>query len=240
MAIKRTPFRQPTHFGPKIGNQNMFAHRDGLINDPDRAGRLERSLPWVAPQSKLFVQSLIDYHAGLGGWTPKQSLYVDRMLEAARDNYRADRSKNGSASRKSAEPNGLPKVANEAMTALNRMFDAAKAAGLKRRRITLAAINVVPSREGTGYALFDNGVTGSEAFLGTILANGNVDLRRNQAFRAQRIADDISRAALAPGEVGREIGSCIFCARALTDGRSLAKGYGPICAAKWSLPWGDK
>lgn len=243
--MKRTPLRNRIHLGPKIGNQNMNAHLNGLINDPDRAGRLDKAMPWVAPQSKLFVQSLIDYHQSMGGWTPKQSIYVDRMLDAARDNYRRDKANNGRASTVSKdplhrEPPAEPMVSNEAMTALNRMFDAAREAGLKRRRITLAAINIVPAREGTGYAMFDNGVTGSEAFLGSIRANGTLSLKRNHEFRAQKIADAISAAGENPGKVGREIGACIFCARELTDERSLVKGYGPICAVKWNLPWGDK
>lgn len=37
---------------------------------------------------------------------------------------------------------------------------------------------------------------------------------------------------------GRQTGHCCFCARELTDKRSIEVGYGPICADKWSLPWG--
>ncbi len=41
------------------------------------------------------------------------------------------------------------------------------------------------------------------------------------------------------GEYGRVTGNCCFCARTLTDERSVEVGYGPICSAKWGLPWGD-
>lgn len=38
---------------------------------------------------------------------------------------------------------------------------------------------------------------------------------------------------------GRRTGHCCFCKRELTDGRSVAVGYGPICAGHYDLPWGD-
>jgi hypothetical protein len=37
-------------------------------------------------------------------------------------------------------------------------------------------------------------------------------------------------------EYGRRTGACCFCARRLTDGVSVAMGYGPVCAEKWGLP----
>jgi hypothetical protein len=39
---------------------------------------------------------------------------------------------------------------------------------------------------------------------------------------------------------GKATGRCCFCARELTDERSVLMGYGPVCAEKWSLPWGDR
>ncbi len=40
------------------------------------------------------------------------------------------------------------------------------------------------------------------------------------------------------GEYGRQNGNCCFCARDLTDDRSLTVGYGPVCADHYGLPWG--
>lgn len=37
---------------------------------------------------------------------------------------------------------------------------------------------------------------------------------------------------------GRQSGACCFCGRPLDDGRSVAVGYGPVCADKFGLPWG--
>jgi hypothetical protein len=40
-------------------------------------------------------------------------------------------------------------------------------------------------------------------------------------------------------EHGHRTGACCFCSRPLTDARSVAVGYGPICADHYSLPWGE-
>jgi hypothetical protein len=37
---------------------------------------------------------------------------------------------------------------------------------------------------------------------------------------------------------GKEHGQCCFCGWSLTDERSVCKGYGPICAGHYGLPWG--
>ena len=42
------------------------------------------------------------------------------------------------------------------------------------------------------------------------------------------------------GDFGRLYGVCIYCSRTLTDDRSKGAGYGPVCAAKHNLPWGDE
>lgn len=39
---------------------------------------------------------------------------------------------------------------------------------------------------------------------------------------------------------GHRHGSCCFCNRKLTKGESVAVGYGPICADKFGLPWGEE
>lgn len=38
--------------------------------------------------------------------------------------------------------------------------------------------------------------------------------------------------------IGKKFGHCCFCSRQLDTKESLAVGYGPVCADKYSLPWG--
>ncbi len=44
--------------------------------------------------------------------------------------------------------------------------------------------------------------------------------------------------AKAAHEHGTLTGRCCFCNKALEDEKSTAKGYGPVCAKNYSLPWG--
>ena len=39
--------------------------------------------------------------------------------------------------------------------------------------------------------------------------------------------------------LGRRYGVCCFCGRELSTKESVAVGYGPICADRYGLPWGD-
>jgi hypothetical protein len=39
---------------------------------------------------------------------------------------------------------------------------------------------------------------------------------------------------------GKLGGVCIYCMSALTDPKSLAMGYGPVCAKRWGLKWGGE
>lgn len=41
-------------------------------------------------------------------------------------------------------------------------------------------------------------------------------------------------------ECGKDMARCCYCSKPLEDARSKKVGYGPICAARWALPWGDE
>lgn len=48
-----------------------------------------------------------------------------------------------------------------------------------------------------------------------------------------------SNPAETAAEYGKLTGNCCFCDLRLTDARSTAVGYGPICADHFGLPWGN-
>lgn len=41
-------------------------------------------------------------------------------------------------------------------------------------------------------------------------------------------------------DYGKLTGNCAFCKSTLSYEKSTDVGYGPVCAKKWSLPWGSK
>jgi len=45
------------------------------------------------------------------------------------------------------------------------------------------------------------------------------------------------KAAKVAADYGRWTNKCCFCSQGLKDGRSVALGYGPVCAKRWDLPW---
>src|SRR5215469_9949471 len=96
-----------------------------------------------------------------------------------------------------------------------------------------------------------NGEEGRE-WYGRVLRNGTYEAARAANGRTDKItqalrelASDPARAAYRYSKatarpVGDQlIGNCCFCGQTLTDNRSLAVGYGPICADHFGLPWGD-
>lgn len=73
------------------------------------------------------------------------------------------------------------------------------------------------------------------------IGNANPTFALNQGRPTERdairamAADPIAATAAE----GRVTGSCCFCRRTLTDARSTAVGYGPVCADHFNLPWGE-
>ena len=88
----------------------------------------------------------------------------------------------------------------------------------------------------------EKGRFGEATWFGRIKLDGTFEAARDGAPDA--LIDYLTEFAEHPAQMaaahGHATGSCCFCQRELTDARSVAVGYGPICAAKWSLPWGEQ
>lgn len=78
-------------------------------------------------------------------------------------------------------------------------------------------------------------------YFGKIDLDGNLLPSRGmtEEVREFLVAFDADPASVATA-YGHRTGSCCFCNRELTDGRSVAVGYGPICAPRYGLPWGEE
>lgn len=104
----------------------------------------------------------------------------------------------------------------------------------KRGTICVKAGNV---RRGT------NNPTGSEVYLGCFISrNGSGFLEPQtrkllpdeKSFLDSFMADPVGVMA----QTGKDVNRCCYCTSPLEDDRSRQAGYGPICAARWGLPWG--
>ena len=93
----------------------------------------------------------------------------------------------------------------------------------------------------------DGGPYGNNIWFGRIRRDG-VWEQPSGSPSAMRLLDEVRAIVRAfaanPEETasayGKLTGCCCFCARTLTDDKSLAVGYGPTCAGNWNLPWGVK
>lgn len=76
--------------------------------------------------------------------------------------------------------------------------------------------------------------------FGIIQPNGNFTfnglLSPEMRAAIKKVNEDPFKAVI---EFGHSSGSCSFCRRDLTDMRSVTVGYGPICAKRYALPWGN-
>lgn len=86
----------------------------------------------------------------------------------------------------------------------------------------------------------DGAPFGSSKFYGTVDVGGQFKGRTPDLADVLELLHAFAAdPAAVAAAYGKATGNCCFCRRALQDKRSLAVGYGPICADNFSLPWGD-
>jgi Family of unknown function (DUF6011) len=186
---------------------------------------LRENLARLTESDQAFASSLLD-QAHSRGLTAKQVGWVDKLV------------------RKATAPR--PEPVNVAP-----IIDFLHDANIKRPRLVLSAgdqdirLSIAgPSSRTPGYVI----VTSPERafserrFLGRIGPDGvfepslTVDPEAQTAIVAalQAMALDPAGTAAAYGKL---MGSCCFCGLPLSDGKSLAVGYGKTCAQKYNLPY---
>lgn len=84
------------------------------------------------------------------------------------------------------------------------------------------------------------GAYGENTWFGRIDLDGRFHPSRSCTPLVEQLLRDLAAdPAKVAGQHGVATGSCCFCRRDLSDARSRSVGYGPDCAAKYALPWGD-
>lgn len=136
-------------------------------------------------------------------------------------------------------------VSPVATASIMRLFNTARAAGLRKPKITVTINGVkliISLASITGRHPGNLYVTNYQrSYLGRIQEDGvflpSAECPRTAIDAVRAFGDDPIRHAAA---YGQRTSNCCFCRLTLTDGRSLAMGYGPVCASNWGLPWGDQ
>lgn len=90
----------------------------------------------------------------------------------------------------------------------------------------------------------DGGSWGDNKFFGRVNKEGkwspskivSEKQRETIARLLQSLAHDPQKVAMT---FGKHTDHCCFCMKQLDTKESKHAGYGPVCAGKWGLPWGD-
>jgi len=195
----------------------------------DLAARL-RATPeeHLSPYARTHRASLLQSFVAFGRWTPNQEQMVRRWVDQAR-----------------APAAPAEQIAGAGLDRLHALFALARSNGLQRPRISVSIsaerrIDMSPSRDGEALHVRSAG-----EFLGSLRRGVfYASLEAARAGLVVGVEDGLRRMAADPAAeataYGRLTGSCCFCRRPLTDGRSIAVGYGPICADHYGLAWGDE
>jgi len=133
-----------------------------------------------------------------------------------------------------------------------KLLASAKAKGLKFPKLWLQLENGSPMRitiagdksKTPGYLMLtDGGGFGNGLYFGKISPQGELMLGKDGFAVAKSLTDLLARLAKDPAKVaadfGHLTGHCCFCSLPLNDPKSVRVGYGPVCAEKFCLPWGE-
>lgn len=110
--------------------------------------------------------------------------------------------------------------------------------GVEIRRLRLQLVR--SGRNAGAINVTDGRPYGASTWYGRITTEGRFEMSGNcDDFVREEIEEMADDPVEACGTFGRTSGNCCFCAQTLTDERSKSVGYGPICAGKFGLPWGE-
>jgi hypothetical protein len=224
MTIIRDRFTASAAAGIAASLADATAQIDALTGALDR----------LDVSSRTFAESLLSQFRRRGSLSPRQWPHVAALIQrAARPAGRlADNDGNGGFT--------LPAAG---LATLQGVFGNATRAGITpgiRATINGARLRVTAPSRRSAFAgqpvLF---VRLGDTYAGRI-ANGAFLPRSATGADAMPALRTLLESPLGTlAEIGRATGTCCYCARELTDPRSVSMGYGPICAGNYGLPWGD-
>lgn len=125
-------------------------------------------------------------------------------------------------------------------------FETAKENGLKRPALTFQLENIGKTKiypakaDGRNPGMLYVNCKEKDLYFGKISPDGILTKGKDCNETVIKFLKEISKNPVKFSAMhGREIGCCCFCAKDLTTKNSKKVGYGPVCANKWGLPWGE-
>lgn len=213
-----------TVVGVMPGESSLVSELNGLL----AAGR-------VPEKDKGFAQSLIDYFKDTKRLSMRQAFFVRQLITRATPERHTevigDFSGVYTMFKKAGETLKHPKVRLNVELADETSEIVLYLAG-ERSRVP-GVVNVVLHSQRAGEVWC--GRLGKD---GVWAASHRVPAEYQQPIRDLLLALSQNPEAVA-ANYGRVVGKCCFCNSGLDDARSLAVGYGPVCAKRYGLSWGS-
>ena len=202
----------------------------------DRVAELKAKKELLGDSDEAFAHNLIQYFETRGYLSEKQVYWIDKLL--VRCNTAGDREEK----RVEEVFDGTKLRDLFIKAASNLKFPALKIKLPEDSRINIHFYRASSLSKTPSFILITNGKHWPERSLyGSINLKGEGQITK--ALRPE-IKTIIRKIAANPVETaklsGIEFSHCCFCGLELTNKISLYHGYGPICAAKWGLPWEGK
>lgn len=197
------------------------------------AETLRANLSALSASDRTFATSLLDQLARRGTLSDKQSYWLQKLAGRAASPAPAP-----VAVASSAEMQGVVALFDRAAKHLKYPAIVLSVAGVGAIRLNVAGER---SRTPGVINVAENAPYGGRRWFGRISRAGAFEPGRDDAT-PPALVDTLHRFACDPAGVaaehGRLTGCCCFCNTPLTDERSTAVGYGPVCARNYGLPWG--
>jgi hypothetical protein len=200
------------------------------IEAPANIVALRDNLAKLSERDQKFARDLIAASFSARGLSEKQAYWVDRLVERATQ----------------PKPAPVTEKVGDDLSAVVALFAKASET-LKRPAIVLRHEGgEVRVQKASPHGRVPNSLNvvdpRKRAWLGRILPDGTFEHSRKNPPAAS-VSTVLTAFAKDPAKVasehGHQTGCCSFCNLELSDARSLAVGYGPVCAKKWGLPWGN-
>lgn len=191
----------------------------------------------VPATDKEFVNSLISQHQKKHSLSPKQAYWVFIKMQNAMGIKETP---------VVAADNGKRSIPH-----IERVFEMFAEAGKTLKKpgvvfpkvITDQGLKVYPGYKGDSINVVLKGVYPGK--IGWITNTGMLNFKNNCNLtdeQKQTVRDLLKAFATSPAETvahyGKLANRCCFCAKELTDPKSVDAGYGKTCAGNYGLPWG--
>jgi Family of unknown function (DUF6011) len=216
---------------------------------------LQAALPNLPESDKGFALSLCDGHNKYGGWSDKQAIWAQKMVDKAAGAAANPLSAAGVAALAAVAnlppvlDNGPAPVASAGeMAAIKALFVTASA-HLKKPSIKINFNNLKlalkPSAKNPENVLVVSDTGYPNMYYGTIFSDGTFKPKPSLSgdIFISKVTDALKAFAVDPAGVAAQYcklhGKCCFGNKGLNDPKSTSVGYGPICAGHYGLPWGD-